>query len=150
MCLQGLMKFDHCLLKILRKNQNVADGRMERLKDNVKTVYPPTNTVCGGYKKIHIPTVTLVSAYYRPPLLMSAVCHKHCMTVIPRLHRSAVGTGQQFLIATATSLLRSAVDSSPVLTSYTSRHVTNLRGLSITLYLPTAYPSTVDLSTNVQ
>ena len=24
------------------------DGRM----DNVKTVYPPTNTVCGGYKHI--------------------------------------------------------------------------------------------------
>ena len=23
-----------------------SDGR----KDNVKTVYPPTNTVCGGYK----------------------------------------------------------------------------------------------------
>ena len=27
--------------------QNVTDGRM----DNVKTVYPPTNTVCGGYNK---------------------------------------------------------------------------------------------------
>ena len=25
-----------------------SDGRM----DNVKTVYPPTNTVCGGYKKV--------------------------------------------------------------------------------------------------
>ena len=22
--------------------------------DNVKTVYPPTNTVCGGYKNSHI------------------------------------------------------------------------------------------------
>ena len=43
--MQGLMKFHQQLLKILRK-QNVTDGRM----DNVKTVYPPTNTVCGGYK----------------------------------------------------------------------------------------------------
>ena len=33
------------LLKILMK-QNVTDGRT----DNVKTVYPPTNTVCGGIK----------------------------------------------------------------------------------------------------
>ena len=28
MCLEGLMKFHHCLLKIL-KNQNVADGWKE-------------------------------------------------------------------------------------------------------------------------
>ena len=25
-------------------------GRSVGLSDNVKTVYPPTNTVCGGYK----------------------------------------------------------------------------------------------------
>ena len=24
--------------------------------DNVKTVYPPTNTVCGGYNKACVPT----------------------------------------------------------------------------------------------
>ena len=24
-------------------------GRSDGLSDNVKTVYPPTNTVCGGY-----------------------------------------------------------------------------------------------------
>ena len=27
-------------------HKNVSDTR----SDNVKTVYPPTNTVCGGYK----------------------------------------------------------------------------------------------------
>ena len=27
--------------------------------DNVKTVYPPTNTVCGGYKYIHSNTSML-------------------------------------------------------------------------------------------
>ena len=41
------------LLKILRK-QNVTNGqthgRTDGWTDNVKTVYPPTNTVCGGYK----------------------------------------------------------------------------------------------------
>ena len=27
-----------------------SDGRSFGRTDNVKTVYPPTNTVCGGYK----------------------------------------------------------------------------------------------------
>ena len=27
-------------------------GRSLVRSDNVKTVYPPTNTVCGGYKKL--------------------------------------------------------------------------------------------------
>ena len=26
-------------------------GRSDRLSDNVKTVYPPTSTVCGGYNE---------------------------------------------------------------------------------------------------
>ena len=32
-------------LKVIKKTKH--NGRT----DNVKTVYPPTNTVCGGYKK---------------------------------------------------------------------------------------------------
>ena len=28
-----------------------TDARTDGWTDNVKTVYPPTNTVCGGYKK---------------------------------------------------------------------------------------------------
>ena len=55
--MQGLMKFHPLLLKILRK-QNVKDGRTDGRRNartdgwmyNVKTVYLPTNTVCGGYK----------------------------------------------------------------------------------------------------
>ena len=27
-------------------------GRSDGLSDNVKTVYPPTNTVCGGYNDV--------------------------------------------------------------------------------------------------
>ena len=30
MCLQSLMKFHHCLFKILRKNQNVVDKELQR------------------------------------------------------------------------------------------------------------------------
>ena len=43
------MKFHQGLFKILRK-QNVTDERTDGQTDNVKTVYPPTNTVCGVYK----------------------------------------------------------------------------------------------------
>ena len=30
MCLQSLMKFHHCLFKILRKNQNVVEKELQR------------------------------------------------------------------------------------------------------------------------
>ena len=33
------------------KRYGRTDGRTDRRTDNVKTVYPPTNTVCWGYKK---------------------------------------------------------------------------------------------------
>ena len=47
--MQGLMKFHPLLIKIVRK-QNVTDRRMPGgWTDNMKTVHPPTNTVCGGY-----------------------------------------------------------------------------------------------------
>ena len=31
-----------------------SDGRTDGRTDNVKTVYPPTNIVCGGYKYIPV------------------------------------------------------------------------------------------------
>ena len=34
------------------KRYGHAFGRSDGRTDNVKTVYPPTNTVCGGYNKI--------------------------------------------------------------------------------------------------
>ena len=37
-------------LKDIKKTKRY--GRTDARTDNVKTVYPPTNTVCGGYKKI--------------------------------------------------------------------------------------------------
>ena len=30
-----------------------SDGRWDGRMDNVKTVYPPTNTVCGGYNEYY-------------------------------------------------------------------------------------------------
>ena len=49
-------KFDEIPSMTLQdlKKQNVTDTlsfvRTDGRTDNVKTVYPPTNTVCGGYK----------------------------------------------------------------------------------------------------
>ena len=49
-------KFDEIPLMILEViKETKRYGRYEHTvgrSDNVKTVYPPTNTVCGGYKKI--------------------------------------------------------------------------------------------------
>ena len=47
-------KFDEISSMILQdiketKRYGHTDGRKEGRTDNVKTVYPPTNTVCGGY-----------------------------------------------------------------------------------------------------
>ena len=53
MFLQSLMKFHHCLFKILRKQRyGHTFVRSFVRSDNVKTEYPPTNTVCGGYNKL--------------------------------------------------------------------------------------------------
>ena len=65
MLLQSLKKFHQRLFKISRK-QNVTDTlsfvrsvvRSVVRSDNVKTVYPPTNTVCGGYNDFKSQTST--------------------------------------------------------------------------------------------
>ena len=49
-------KFDEILSMILQdiketKCYGHTVSRSDGLSDNVKTVYPPTNTVCGGYNK---------------------------------------------------------------------------------------------------
>ena len=49
MFLQSLMKYHQCFFKILRK-QNVTDT-LSFVRSDVKTVYTPTNTVCGVYKQ---------------------------------------------------------------------------------------------------
>ena len=49
-------KFDEIPLMILKviketKRYGHTVGRSDGHSDNVKIVYPPTNTVCGGYNK---------------------------------------------------------------------------------------------------
>ena len=51
MCLQNLMNFHHCLFKILKKNQNVTDGRKDG-RTTWKQYTPHTNIVCWGYKNV--------------------------------------------------------------------------------------------------
>ena len=57
MCLQNLMKFHQLFLKMITqdiketKRYGHTFGWMEGRTDNVKTVYPPTNTVGRGYNK---------------------------------------------------------------------------------------------------
>ena len=55
-----LAKFDEIPSMILQdiketKRYGHTDGRSFVRSDNVKTVYPPTNKVCGGYKYVVAP-----------------------------------------------------------------------------------------------
>ena len=50
-------KFDEIpsmILEVIKETKRYrhTDGRSVGRSDNMKTVYPPTNTVCGGYKYI--------------------------------------------------------------------------------------------------
>ena len=52
-------KFDEIPSKILEviketKRNGHTFGRTVGRSDNVKTVYPPTNTVCGGYNYVNM------------------------------------------------------------------------------------------------
>ena len=38
-------------IKETKRMDSHSDGRSDVRTDNVKTVYPPTNTVCGGYNQ---------------------------------------------------------------------------------------------------
>ena len=52
------MKIKQLLFKILRKQNDVTDGRTHTRTDNVKTVYPPQTKFAGGIK-ISVFQVTL-------------------------------------------------------------------------------------------
>ena len=50
-------KFDEIpsmILEVIKETKRFGHtvGRSVGLSDNVKTVYPPTNTVCGGYNEV--------------------------------------------------------------------------------------------------
>ena len=48
------------------KRYGQTDGRMDRRTDDVKTVYPPTNTVCGGHKYLMFNFLCKHSDFYFP------------------------------------------------------------------------------------
>ena len=57
-------KFDEIpsmILEVIKETKRFGHtvGRSVGLSDNVKTVYPPTNIVCGGYNKHHHKIKTL-------------------------------------------------------------------------------------------
>ena len=49
-------KIPSMILEVIKETKRYGHtfGRTVVRSDNVKTVYPPTNTVCGGYKYIPI------------------------------------------------------------------------------------------------
>ena len=51
-----------------------CNGRTDGRTDNVKTVYPPTNTVCGVYKDadqhVHINIQSLINAFLFAALVL--------------------------------------------------------------------------------
>ena len=58
MCLQSLMKFHHCLFKIVRKNQNVVDKELQRAV-----------TLIGPYPyfsimKVHLVDINVHAKFY--------------------------------------------------------------------------------------
>ena len=57
-------KFDEIPSMILQDIKEIkCYGHPVGRTDNVKTVYPPTNTVCGGYNQIITPSKILMSDY---------------------------------------------------------------------------------------
>ena len=65
MCLPNLMKFHHCLFKLLRKNQNVADYEIQRaitLKEWAPSPY--ISTVNG-----HLVDINVFAKFYKIPSL---------------------------------------------------------------------------------
>ena len=63
-------KFDEIpsmIFKVIKETKRYGhtDGRSVGRLDNVKTVYPPTNTVCGGYNNSNStgPLALLIGIY---------------------------------------------------------------------------------------
>ena len=76
-------KFDKILSMILEviketKRYGHTFGRTVVRSDNLKTVYPPTNTVCGGYNK------GTDKQYVADSLLHSTTCHYQALYQISR------------------------------------------------------------------
>ena len=65
MCLQSLMKFHHCLFKILTKNQNVVDKELQRAITLTELALSPSFSI----KNVHLVDINLFTKSKEIPLL---------------------------------------------------------------------------------
>ena len=64
MCLQSLMKFHHCLFKILRKNQNVVDKELQRAITLTELAPSPFSII-----NVHLVDINVFAKFYEIPSL---------------------------------------------------------------------------------
>ena len=68
------------------REQNVTDALLFVRTDNVKTVYPPTNTVCGGYNNVYeMKAGSFIdeSAEFQTNWLMDIKYAEHLVRMVP-------------------------------------------------------------------
>ena len=65
MCLQSLMKFHHCLFKILRKNQNAVDKGLQRAITITKLAPSPYFSIIN----IHLVDINVFAKFDEIPSL---------------------------------------------------------------------------------
>ena len=65
MCLQSLMKFHHCLFKILRKTQNVVDKELQRAITRTELAPSPYFSIMN----VHPVDINVFAKFYEIPSL---------------------------------------------------------------------------------
>ena len=65
MCLQSLMKFHHCLFKILRKKQNVVDEGLQRAITLIELAPSPYFSIVN----VHLVDINLFTKFDEIPSL---------------------------------------------------------------------------------
>ena len=65
MCLQSLMKFHHCLFKILRKNQNIVDKELQRAITLTEMAPSPYFSIIN----VHLVDINVFAKFYEIPSL---------------------------------------------------------------------------------
>ena len=63
MCLQSLMKFHHCLIKILRKNQNALDKELQRAITLTELTPSPYFSIIN----VHLMDINVFAKFYEIP-----------------------------------------------------------------------------------
>ena len=61
-------------LRVIKETKRY--GRTDARTDNVKTVYPPTNKVCGGYNKFFVETRMFARFDENPAMTLRVIKEK--------------------------------------------------------------------------